>query len=283
MDARLEQIPLDRIAESVGTPPSARLLASVQRMGIVQPVILTTAAREDAPLAIVDGNRRVAAARAANLSMVPAVVVTGIDADDIAAMTLVANGFRDANYLTEFWAIKHLERGGASVNEIRSLSGMVESAVQTRNYLRALPRDLFVALRNGQLLQSTALAIAKLPKADQELLLKRYQRRGKLSRSDIDALRPPKQPAAPVFDTTFMPPNSAPLLTAGNRGDDSQSTETSPAPVVTIESGTEPSIETLGHQINAAIATASTLGMDRMAFLTLVLRQWDATHAFPEL
>lgn len=281
MDARLEQIPLDRIAETVGTPPSARLLASVQRMGIVQPVILTTAAHEDAPLIIIDGNRRVAAARAANLTVVPAVVFSGIDADDIAAITLVANGFRDANYLTEFWAIKHLERSGASANEIRSISGMAISAIATRNNLRTLPRDLFVALRNGEMLQSTALAVAKLPKADQEVLLRRYQRRGKLTRSDIDALRPAKQPEAPAFDTVFVPADATPLL-AG---------DVMPGPAVidaqpnsaAADIGTEPSIEVLGHQINAAIATATSLGMDRMAFLTLVLRQWDATHAFPEL
>ena len=126
MEGSLRQIPLSELGDTIGTPPSQRLKDSVKRMGIIQPVILTEQADESGEihLAIVDGNRRVAAARAAGMDQIPAVVFEGLEPTTIAETTLASNSFRTSNYLAEFWALKQLERNQYQYNDIVAASGM---------------------------------------------------------------------------------------------------------------------------------------------------------------
>ena len=193
MEGSLRQIPLSELGDTIGTPPSQRLKDSVKRMGIIQPVILTEQADESGEihLAIVDGNRRVAAARAAGMEQIPAVVFEGLEPNTIAETTLASNSFRTSNYLAEFWALKQLERNQYQYNDIVAASGMASSTLKLRNSLSGLHRDLFVALRNGQINQTEATAAAKLPRHQQDALAETFRRTGKLTRRDIQAFAPP--------------------------------------------------------------------------------------------
>lgn len=193
MKGSLREVSLTEIGDTIGTPPSQRLKASVKRMGIVQPVILTEKADEsgEIQLAIVDGNRRIAAARAADLNSIPAVVFDGLDPNTIAETTLTTNGFRSSNYLAEFWALKHLERNQYKYEDILAASGMAWPTIKLRNSLSGLHRDLFIALRNGQINQAEAAATAKLPRQHQERLAERFRRTGKLTRRDVQEYTAP--------------------------------------------------------------------------------------------
>lgn len=192
MKGSLQQIAVSELGDTVGTPPSQRLRDSVARMGIVQPVMLTSKTNDDGEiqLLIVDGNRRVAAAREAGLEIVPAIVFDELEAATIAETTLATNGFRSANYLAEFWALKQLERSKYQYEEILAASGMGSSTIKNRNSLSQLNRELFVGLRNGQIGQTEALAASRLPSHQQEMLVEKFRRYGKLARKDLQSLNP---------------------------------------------------------------------------------------------
>lgn len=192
MEGSLQQIPLSEIGDTIGTPPSQRLKDSVERMGVLQPVLLSRQADDagEIILTVVDGNRRIGAARAAGLSNVPAIIFEGLEQNTIAETTLATNHFRSANYLAEFWALKHLERSQYAHDDIVAASGMARSSIDLRNMLSGLHRDLFIALRNGQIGQTEATAAAKLPAGQQEALAERFRKNGKLTRKDIQEIAP---------------------------------------------------------------------------------------------
>ena len=80
MEGSLENVALADLPDSIGAPPSARLIESVERQGIIQPVLLAehTTDTGEIQLLVIDGNRRVAASRIANRTYVPAFVLTGL-------------------------------------------------------------------------------------------------------------------------------------------------------------------------------------------------------------
>lgn len=197
MEGSLQQFPLDEIGDTIGTPPSQRLKDSVERMGVLQPVILSRQADDagEIQLVVVDGNRRIGAARVAGLRSVPAIVFEGLEPNTIAETTLATNSFRTSNYLAEFWALKQLERNHYKYNDIVAASGMASSTIKLRNSLSRLNRELFVALRNGQINQSEASAAAKLEVHQQEALAARFKQNGKLTRKDIQEIAPSNNPS----------------------------------------------------------------------------------------
>lgn len=239
MEGSLQNVFLADLPDTIGAPPSARLIESIERQGIIQPVLLAehTTDSGEIQLMVIDGNRRIAASRQAKRTYVPAFVLTGLSPEEIAQWTLVANGFRTSNYLTEFGAIRLLEGTNYSPTEIRKISGMAGTSIDLRSQLSSLNRDLFAALQHGIIGQAEAIAAAKLHRDDQEVLAQRFRERGRLTRADIRELFPPDAEAE-------------------------------------AESA-DPSQDTLGNQLRAAAHTAQALGMTKEEFSTQASQAWD--------
>ncbi len=239
MEGSLQNVALADLPDTIGAPPSARLIESIERQGIIQPVLLaehTTDAGE-IQMVVIDGNRRVAALRAAKRTYVPAFVLTGLSPEEIAQWTLVANGFRTSNYLSEYGAIRLLESTNYSPSEIRKISGMAGTSIELRGQLSGLNRELFAALQHGRIGQAEAIAAAKLHPHDQEVLAARYRERGRLTRADIRELFPPDAEAEP-------------------------------------ESG-EPTEGRLSDQLQTAAHIAQALGISKEQFLAQAGQAWD--------
>lgn len=236
MEGSLQNVALAELPDTIGAPPSARLVESVERHGIIQPVLVAedTDDAGEIHLVIIDGNRRVAASRQAGHTYIPAFVLSGLSAEEIAQWTLVANGFRTSNYLTEFGAIRLLEGTRYTPSDIRKISGMGTSSIDLRNQLSGLNRELFTALQHGSIGQAEAIAAAKLHRDDQELLAERYRERGKLTRADIREIAPPED------------------------ADDEQ-----------------PPQHSLHDDLRSAIRAARDLDLSREQFLQLASRLWD--------
>ena len=188
MDVRLQNVSLSEIGESVGSPPNSRFTNNVRKMGVVQPVLLaeTIDAAGEIRYVIIDGNRRIHAARKAKLREIPGVIITDITDVERAQLTLVSNGFRSPNYLTEFWALKTLERSHFSVDDVMKISGMSDSVMATRQRLSHLQRELFIGLRNGKVSQANAITVAKMDRHDQESLAQVFARNRRLLKRDVD-------------------------------------------------------------------------------------------------
>lgn len=193
MDAIFQNVPLADLPETIGTPPAERLVENIRRKGVIQPILVARVSDEDGEihLHIVDGNRRVAAARLASRSEIPAIMFDGLSPESISEATLITNGFRTANYLAEFWAMKQLERSRYTSSDVAAISGMAKSTIALRGSLSHLNRGLFVALRNGEITQTIATAAAKLPREQQEQLADMFHKRGTLTTKDIRAVAGP--------------------------------------------------------------------------------------------
>ena len=188
------QVSLDAIDATVGPRPSERLVESVKRNGVIVPVILAERVSEDGELfhIIVDGNRRVAAAREAGVDTVPARIVQQASEPEIANLTLQTNNFRTSNYVTEFWALSELQRSGIDRRKLASFTGMTNSTLATREHLANLDRRLFIGVSEGRIPPTVALAAAKLDRDVQEQLAETFSRNGRLTKQDVDALTPGK-------------------------------------------------------------------------------------------
>lgn len=238
MESSLQDVALADLGDTIGVSPSTRLRESVKRMGVIQPVLIARQADDDGEikLVVVDGNRRIAAARAANMTHVPAIVFDDLTQTAVAEATLVTNGFRTANYLAEFWAMKQLERERYSYNDIVSVTGLGSSSIKLRNSLTDLHRDLLVALRNGKIGQTEAAAAGKLSRPLQEQLVDRFRRNGKLTRDDIKEFSDDPKPAP------------------------------KPKPTTT---------EALTDELGSIVSAAPGLGFNKADFLEMVGRIWD--------
>lgn len=187
-------VPVEEIEHTVGPGPSDRLVESVRRHGVVVPVILREIVSEEGELAygIIDGNRRVASARAAELATVPARVVSDITEADAAQVTLLTNSFRTGNYVTELWALRALERSGIDRRKLPAITGMTASTIETRETLSRLDRRLFIALAEGKIGPTVATAAARLDPEIQARLADEFARTGRLTKAQVDAVTPRK-------------------------------------------------------------------------------------------
>jgi|GEM_PF-4106765 len=185
---------LSEIDATVGPRPADRLVESVRRNGVIVPVILAERVDEDGELrlVIVDGNRRVAAARAARRDSVPARVLRDVSDPEMANLTLVSNNFRTSNYVTEFWAMNELQRAGLERSKLAEFTGWTPSTISTREHLANLDRRLFLGLSEGRLTPTVALAAARLERDIQEKLGDVFQRTGRLTKTDVDQANPEK-------------------------------------------------------------------------------------------
>lgn len=189
MQLMFRDVPVAEIEHTVGPRPSDRLVESVRRHGVVVPVILREIVSEEGELAygIVDGNRRVASAREAEVEIVPARVIVEATEADAAQITLLTNQFRAGNYVTELWALRALERSGVDRQKLPELTGMTSSTIGTRETLSRLERRLFIGLAEGRITPNVALSAAKLDPGIQRELGDAYARSGKLTKAMVDA------------------------------------------------------------------------------------------------
>jgi ParB/RepB/Spo0J family partition protein len=193
------EVALEEIDETFGPQPSERLVENIRRNGVVVPVIVAERVDEHGAirLQLVDGNRRVAAARAVEMETIPARVLQDVSEAEAANMTLLTNSFRTSNYITEFWAMNQLERAGVSRNRLAEFTGMSRSTLETRQLLANLDRRLFLGLSDGRIGPSIALAAARLDPDIQQELGDLYERTGRLTKAQVDAVTPKPEAEVP--------------------------------------------------------------------------------------
>lgn len=200
MESSFQNLALTDLGDTIGAAPGDRMLESVKDFGVIQPILVaeTTDENGEIQLQVIDGNRRVAASRKAGLRYIPAFVLSGLEPDHIAQLTLMANGFRTSNYLTEFWAMQELERHNYSDSDVRKIAGMAGSSYELRSLLSGLHQDIFTGYHEGDISQAIAIAVAKLPAESQQSLADTYRKTGRIRQADIREVAPRQEsdPAA---------------------------------------------------------------------------------------
>jgi ParB family chromosome partitioning protein len=178
--------------------PTDRMVASVRRYGILTPVLLRERVDDDGVIAleIVDGNRRVNAARQAGLERVPAVVFQHADPEAIAAMTLIANTLRSRNAISEWQATERLGDLGHDAGQIMRLTGLTKSSLETRLRPSTMHPDLRRAMLEGRIAVPVWERAGRLPPESQQRLADLLEERGGLRMADVDAERRVAEPEA---------------------------------------------------------------------------------------
>jgi len=179
--------------------PSRQLVASVRRYGVVTPVILVDTG-DGQGKQLVDGRRRVLAAKEAGLTHVEAVTYSfnREDARGFPAelLTLTLNELRRPNPVAEAEAIRRLLDRGAPLRDICRATGMSPARVKQRMRLLNLAAPLAQALSQGEITVGTAEAAAKLSSTEQRALADRLAERGKLTLEDVAEARSARRKAA---------------------------------------------------------------------------------------
>jgi len=179
--------------------PSRQLVASVRRYGVVTPVILVDTG-DGQGRQLVDGRRRVLAAKEAGLTHVEAVTYSfnREDARTFPAelLTLTLNELRRPNPVAEAEAIRRLLDRGAPLRDICRATGMSPARVKQRMRLLNLAAPLAQALSQGEIAISVAEAAAKLGSTEQRALADRLAERGKLTLEDVAEARSARRKAA---------------------------------------------------------------------------------------
>ena len=190
---KLTQIPLSAFpADLPGPRPGREFRLAVARYGVVVPVVLEEDPTGEinhrhATFSLLDGNRRVMAAREAGFETIAARVFgeTSVGSH----LTLALNGLRSANPVTEYEAIRELIRTGHSESDITRLTGFPVSRLRARMQLAKLEPALFDALARQAITQGIAEGASRLPVALQSELVATLEASGKLSAKDLRAVR----------------------------------------------------------------------------------------------
>lgn len=134
-----------------------------RRVGIVEPLIGIV--QPDQRIRLVAGRRRLAAARAANLSSVPmAIYGHGTSTQLAASLALIENNHRrGVNAVTDLAAIQALVRHGATYRQIAEELQIPLETILRRVALASLRPELLSALEAGRLTEPLARHIASLP------------------------------------------------------------------------------------------------------------------------
>lgn len=189
MHALDQDVLLSLVGRSAGPAPTTKFVRSVRRQGVIVPVILREMVQDDGHIiyGIIDGNRRVAAARQAGNEYIPARVLIGVTAEDAARLTLATNSFRSGNLVTELWAIRQLERSGVTRQGIVGASGLTSTNFRVCDRLSGLDRRVFVGFAEGKISTSAALTVARMREQEQRQVGDLYEAQGKLPVKDLRA------------------------------------------------------------------------------------------------
>lgn len=141
----LIELPIDTITPS---PRNIRtelgdlteLADSIRSIGILQPLVVTPKGEPGTGFILVAGHRRLAAAKEAGLTSVPAVVNHDLVGDtDVAIAMLIENTMRrDLNPIEEAVAYEQLGLFGLSAGDIAKRTGRSKHLVESRTRLMAL-------------------------------------------------------------------------------------------------------------------------------------------------
>jgi ParB family chromosome partitioning protein len=180
----LFELPLDRIlpgpnVRSPGALDVVELAASIKANGVLQPIRVRAAVQPDGGgtlYELVIGHRRLAAAKLAGLSHIPAVVASGPAAklSELTIAQLVENLQRaDLNPLEEAKAYRALLDTGLSQRQLGAQLGRAPSTIAHALRLLKVPAAVQEQIASGALTASHAKAIASLPADEQAELGRR--------------------------------------------------------------------------------------------------------------
>lgn len=171
----------------VGPPPSKALVNAIRLHGMLGfPNVTRVGKRYE----VLDGRRRIKAARLLGMESIPCLVVSLRGPAPRDVLSISGNALRSPNPASDFRAISSLSEQGYSEAEIALATGMAVGTVKARvRLLSGLVKGLRNALEDGLLSVAQADAVSKLSSHAQERLSIKLGVTGKLKPADIEEER----------------------------------------------------------------------------------------------
>jgi len=154
-------------------------LASIQSEGVLVPLILE---ESGSGYTVIDGRRRLMAAKTADHETVPARVI--VPTADLLGVLL--NLQRSSNLAYEVKALRGFIQAGYTQDEIAEILHMTKTRLKQHFRLLAFCDDGLKALGEGRLKTSAALALSRLPEEKQKKILFEYKD-GKITLKDVES------------------------------------------------------------------------------------------------
>lgn len=194
----MENVRLHFIRLADGPDVSKQMVDSVKELGVLSPVLLRLD-EKNGWYRVVDGNRRVMAARLAKLDSIPAIVLDGLDEDAEKRVTLLSNHMRSENPYHEIRAYMDLTADDKNSNrDIRDKTGIGRASIDRLDRIVHSHFSLVEGFFNRKIALSVMDAAAKLPMDKQLELVSILNVKGKLVKSDVDAVKAGEpEPEAP--------------------------------------------------------------------------------------
>lgn len=167
MPTVLESLPVSKVHPDPANPRSDlanldELAASIQSMGLLEPIVVRPHAEKPGEWMIVAGHRRHAAHVKAGLETIPALIRDGVDDRAALAAMLVENLQReDLDPLDEAGAYRRLVQLGWKQKDIADAVARSAAHISKRIRLLDLPDQVAKAVRGGDVTVETGYVIAK--------------------------------------------------------------------------------------------------------------------------
>jgi ParB-like chromosome segregation protein Spo0J len=183
LDIDDELLPTD--GQLIGDDPDSGMVDLVKRYGVLQRISLRQRTA-GGPYEILDGNRRLKAARKALEYTIPAQVVV-TDEPTAYLIGLMFNGARSENPIADLDKIRKLEQQGITDDRlIARYTHLAPAQIKKRRELGMLHPELREALRRGKIKTSVAEAAAKLTLARQAECATILADEGKLTLKQVE-------------------------------------------------------------------------------------------------
>ncbi len=181
-----------RELQPIGLKTTQAFNHSVRDNGVVTPILLAEVPDADGVigLEIIDGNRRVRAARQMGIAKMPAVVLRETTPEERSRLTLICNHLRSPNFFTEARAALALADDDRALEREARLMGLsVSKVLGLVQKLEQMPEAVRQAMWEERLQVSSAKAIAGFPAPLQVEVVAKLEERGWLDTRTVIAMK----------------------------------------------------------------------------------------------
>jgi ParB-like chromosome segregation protein Spo0J len=189
LEPAFKRLRINSIRTSESEPPFGKTRKSIALLGCFDPVTVRYVGG-DTPYELCDGADRIQNLKALGVEEVDAVVLPeGTTEAEGALVGFLANTARRDNPIDEALKLKKVLATGVDIGTLATLTGVPKATLEQRTRLLELPPQLVEAAKAGTISAGVALALTKLPKAEQRELETRLTQQGKLTANDVKAAR----------------------------------------------------------------------------------------------
>ncbi len=167
---KVEYIAIEKIRLEDTMKPEKDFVESIKATGVKVPVFVRR--NGNGLYEVIDGRRRIEAARCIGMKEVPAIVVNG----DPSLLGVILNIHRSPNFAHEVKRIKELLLDGHTAEEVARLLNTKKSKIYRLLRLTRLCEEGMERLAEGKISLSVALVLSTLPREQQEELLAEHEK-----------------------------------------------------------------------------------------------------------